>query len=387
VDDIAAEYLDSVRNNDQLDLHFRPAVSTYYLGFNNQVAPFNNAGIRQGFSKAINRSEIVTLFFPPGSTIADQLVPIQITPGFTSGLAWDAYDPEGADLLLEFGNYDYSQVINLYYIETTANTPPDSEVIAQYLSEQLLDTMNIRIHPQPLAEDQFFEDLTQGQLGMYLLQVDGYYPDATNFFDLVFIQNASYLGTQDETLISEIKAGRSIADELTRQQYYDVVNRLINTNVPLVPIGYISSTVVNRVTLENVIIGPFNEDFPEMGNLTDQITCMQTSEPYSLNPLDELDRDTLRVATLLYNTLVNYEYGGVGLQHGLADSWSSNDELTEWTFILHYGVTYNNGAAFDANDVVATFSAIWDASSPNHTGRTGEFRIFRNCFGNFLNAQ
>jgi len=40
----------------------------------------------------------------------------------------------------------------------------------------------------------------------------------------------------------------------------------------------------------------------------------------------------------------------------------------------------------DANDVVASFAAQWDAASPNHVGRTGTFEYFGAFFGAFLNA-
>ena len=114
------------------------------------------------------------------------------------------------------------------------------------------------------------------------------------------------------------------------------------------------------------------------------ILCRST-EPESLWPADETSSDTLRVSSLLYDTLVKYEYGGIEVVPSLADSWSTNADLTQWTFQLRYNVKFSNGADLDANDVVASFAAIWDASSPNHTGRTGAFDIYRRFFGNFLN--
>jgi ABC-type transport system substrate-binding protein len=52
---------------------------------------------------------------------------------------------------------------------------------------------------------------------------------------------------------------------------------------------------------------------------------------------------------------------------------------------LRYNITFSNGATLDANDVVASFAAIWDASSANHKGRTGEFTVFKELFGGFIN--
>ena len=71
----------------------------------------------------------------------------------------------------------------------------------------------------------------------------------------------------------------------------------------------------------------------------------------------------------------------------LAVSNAVNADLTEYTFTLRDGVTFHNGATLDANDVVATFAAQWDAMSPNHVGRTGTFEYFGAFFGCFLNAE
>jgi ABC-type transport system substrate-binding protein len=70
----------------------------------------------------------------------------------------------------------------------------------------------------------------------------------------------------------------------------------------------------------------------------------------------------------------------------LAESWESSQDLTRWTFHLRYDARFSNAASLDANDVVTSFASIWDRSNPNHSGRTGEFTIFKELFGQFLNG-
>jgi ABC-type transport system substrate-binding protein len=78
--------------------------------------------------------------------------------------------------------------------------------------------------------------------------------------------------------------------------------------------------------------------------------------------------------------------GGLTVEPGLAEKWSPNADLTEWTFNLRKGVKFFSGKELDANDVVATYVSQWDAKSPNHKGRTGTFTYFGTFFGAFLNA-
>lgn len=73
-----------------------------------------------------------------------------------------------------------------------------------------------------------------------------------------------------------------------------------------------------------------------------------------------------------YDRLVDYErpYNpehGATFTPGLAESWEPNAAGDVWTFHLEEGVTFHDGSAFDADDVVATFERLldpnWDPST------------------------
>jgi peptide/nickel transport system substrate-binding protein len=57
-----------------------------------------------------------------------------------------------------------------------------------------------------------------------------------------------------------------------------------------------------------------------------------------------------------------------------------------WTCTLREGVTFHDGSAFDANDVVASWAAGLDASNPSHVGNTGSFDYFGYLWDGFMNA-
>jgi len=69
----------------------------------------------------------------------------------------------------------------------------------------------------------------------------------------------------------------------------------------------------------------------------------------------------------------------------LATECAPNDDLTVWTCSLRAGVTFHDGSAFDANDVIVSYTAGLDASSPLHVGVTGSWVYYDYIFGGLIN--
>jgi peptide/nickel transport system substrate-binding protein len=78
-----------------------------------------------------------------------------------------------------------------------------------------------------------------------------------------------------------------------------------------------------------------------------------------LNPLLTRVNPEYLVAELLYSGLTRLR-PDMTAEPDLAENWSSNAELTEWTFHLRDGLTFHDGTPCTAKDVAATFTAILD---------------------------
>ena len=82
----------------------------------------------------------------------------------------------------------------------------------------------------------------------------------------------------------------------------------------------------------------------------------ETSEYDTLNPLEY----PLGITSKFYDGLVTVGEDGV-LEPGLATAMPVPDaDLTSWTVTLREGVTFSDGSAFDADDVVAAYDAVRD---------------------------
>ena len=66
---------------------------------------------------------------------------------------------------------------------------------------------------------------------------------------------------------------------------------------------------------------------------------------------------------------------------------SCNATASAWTFRLRQGVTFHNGATFDANDVVTSYAAMWDTENPLHVGNTGQYSYWGGLWGDWLNSE
>ena len=112
-----------------------------------------------------------------------------------------------------------------------------------------------------------------------------------------------------------------------------------------------------------------------------QFVWMQNAEPISLYCGDETDGESLRACEQVTESLYSYEINGTAVEPALATSCEPNADLTVWTCKLREGVTFHDGTAFDAQDVLASWQAGLDASSPNHVGNTGAFEYFATLWG------
>jgi peptide/nickel transport system substrate-binding protein len=89
------------------------------------------------------------------------------------------------------------------------------------------------------------------------------------------------------------------------------------------------------------------------------LVAAQGAEPDRLDPHLTTAYASFQVLENVYDTLVQ-PGDDLTMEPALAESWTVSDDNLTWTFTLREGVTFHNGRAFGADDVVYSFERIMD---------------------------
>jgi ABC-type transport system substrate-binding protein len=377
-----------IRENAELALYDRPGTNVFYVGFNNTFEPMNDVLVRQAFAMAIDRQRIVDNFYPAGSIVATQFMPPVIF-GYTPEVSWYNFDPEAARALLAEAGYPDGFEIELAYRDVFRAYLPEPGRVAEDIQAQLKENLNVDVSLVVMESGAFIDAANAGELGFYLLGWNADYPDATNFLDFHFGSGATeQFGDKFPEITEPLSQAAQLSDPAERLAIYVEANQAIKDLVPMIPVVHAASATAFKATAEGAHASPLGNEYFAVVQVAGQDTLvwMQNAEPIGMYCADETDGESLRACEQVMEPLLSFEVGGTAVEPSLAESYTSNPEATEWTFTLRQGVTFHNGATLDANDVVMSYVAQWDAANPLHVGRVGDFAYFNALFGAFLNT-
>jgi len=384
--------MEVVSADSNLALYERSGTNVFYLGMNNTIAPFDVKEVRQAIAMTIDRQRLVDNFYPTGSAAATQFMPPSIfgyIDGFEpldAGLSHDEKIAQAKELLAA-GGYPDGFEINLNYRDVVRGYLPQPGIVGQDIQTQLAE-VGITVNIEVMESGAFLDASDAGELAFYMLGWGADYPDATNFLDFHFGTGSSaQFGAHVTALEEVLTEAATLSDQAARLELYTTAAELLRDEVPMIPIAHGGSAAA----FKGSIVGGYASDigaeqFALMEDPDDEnIVWMQNAEPIGLYCADETDGETLRACEQVVESLLRYEVVTGTPIESLATEYVANEDLTEWTFTLREGVTFHDGSALDANDVVLSYVVQWDAAHPLHTGRDGNFTYFSSLFGGFLN--
>lgn len=391
ITNLSPDDFETVRNDPNLVLLEDENPNIFYFAMTNTFSPFSNLKFRQAIAMGIDRQRIVDNFYPEGSEVASHFTPCSI-PNGCEGEPWYDFDPEAARALLEEAlaeeGIEPPFTTSIFYRDVFRVYLPEPGLVAVELQTQLRENLGIEAEVVVMESGEFIAESTAGNLnGFYLLGWGADYPHVTNFLDFHFGQANPQFGDPHPEIYEVLLEASQIADPAEAAPLYEQANNAIRELIPMVPIAHGASADAALASLEGAYVPPFGApNFALMNPGGDTLVFMQNAEPISLYCADETDGESLSACQQVMETLYRYKTDSGEVEPLLATECVPNADATEFTCTLREGIKFHDGTTLDANDVVVSWTAGLDASSPYHTGNTGAFEYYAYLWDQLINV-
>jgi peptide/nickel transport system substrate-binding protein len=277
---------------------------------------------------------------------------------------------------------------SIYYRDVTRGYLPTPGDVAADIQTQLRENLGINAEIVQMESAEFIQACsTAGTCdGIHLLGWTGDYPHVTNFLDFHFAEGNAQFGDPHPEIYEPLEAASQLADPADAVPFYETANNAIKELVPMVPIAHAGAFYASSAAVSGANAPPWGHvQLNLWDNGEDTLVFMQGNEPISIYCSDETDGESIRACGQAIEGLYSYDVEG-NVRPQLATECTANEDLSLWTCTLRQGVTFHDGSTFDANDVVASYSAGLDAANPLHTGNSGVFEYYDYLWNGLINA-
>ena len=386
ITNITEEDIAVVEADASLEVVPLPAPNIMYIAMTNTFKPFDQLDVRKAIALGIDRQRIVENFYPSGSEVASHFTPCGI-PGGCEGESWYDFDLAAAQALLADAGFADGFETAIYYRDVYRDYLPRPGDVAVEIQTQLKENLNIDAEVIVMESGEFIDESTNGRLdGIYLLGWTGDYPHPTNFLDFHFSKDNPQFGDPFPVIYEPLMEASQISVVEDTLDFYAEANNAIKANIPMLPVVHSTAAYAASASLEGVNNPPFGSPIQRLIDPgKDTLVFMQNAEPISLYCADETDGESLSACQQVLEALYRYNTEGAA-EPALAKECVANEDLTVWTCYLQEGVKFHDGSMFDANDVVASFQAGIDASSPYHVGNTGAWEYYSYLWDGLMNV-
>jgi oligopeptide transport system substrate-binding protein len=237
------------------EFHESEQLDTFYIGFNVEEAPFNDARVRRALGMAIDRQAIASTILVDLVTPAKGILPPGM-PGYNEGLEGLPYDPEAARSLLdEAGGASLFDGVSILTPGAGASPSDVLEAIVALWEQDLGITVTIEQEESGI----FFRDIKEGN---YKIASQGWiadYQDPHNFLDLQFhsqspINDTNYSNPDVDRLL---ESARSETNAEERLRLYQEAEQIIVQDAPWIPLSHSKGSVLIKPYVKGYVVPAF----------------------------------------------------------------------------------------------------------------------------------
>ena len=238
------------------ELELISELSFYYVGFNNNKAPFDDVNVRRAFCHAVDRKRIVSLILRGMATEAEGILPPGM-PGYNSGLEGLDFDLEKAKEFITASKY--GEVSNFPPI--TITVPGYGNNISEYLGAIIEDwrkNLGVEVSVRQLESDKFMYHLKEEMDEMFMLGWVADYPDPYNFLDDLFHSDSenNTFGYNNPEVDELLHAAAIEQDADLRLSMYQEIEKRIVDEAPCLPFSFGKNYILVKPYVKDYVVNP-----------------------------------------------------------------------------------------------------------------------------------
>jgi oligopeptide transport system substrate-binding protein len=229
---------------------------TTYVGFNNQEPPFDDPLVRQAFSYAVERENLIEGLFKDNVLPATGPLPPGMS-GYTGKS--EAYDFDQQKALSLLSQAGYEDPASFPAVTFTTSGYASAGPLVTALITMWQENLGLRIEPVLIDPFTYLDELYAGNTGNIF--ISGWcadYPDPENFLDVLFhsrsTQNLS--AYNNPKVDARLQDARIEADVNERMAQYGQIEQLIVTDAPVIFLSHGMSAVLVKPHLQNYVETP-----------------------------------------------------------------------------------------------------------------------------------
>lgn len=228
-------------------------LSTFYLGMNCRMRPFDDVRVRRAFNYAINKRKLIDLLNGRG-VIARGILPPSM-PGYDPAVRGYPYDPAMARRLFEQAGVGAKFAPQLWM-----RADPTEMMIGQSIQQDLA-LIGVNVVLKPVAWPALLQAVRQRdtvQLFNFGWEAD--FPDPENFLQVLFSKKQR--GANNDTFydnprVDELLDRAAPVNDLTRRyRLYDQAEKIIVADAPWVPLYNPVTYMIRQPWVHDYILNP-----------------------------------------------------------------------------------------------------------------------------------
>ncbi|MCM3142768.1 peptide ABC transporter substrate-binding protein [Brevibacillus sp. MER 51] len=233
-----------------------PKAGTYWYEFNTEQKPFHNKKIRQAFSYAISRKDIVENITQGGELVATAVVPPTMFAENEQGLFTDN-DMEKAKQLLAEGMKEegYASIDQLPPITLSYNTEEAQTKIAQAVQDMWQKNLGVHVKLENQEWNVYYENVKNGKYQVARMGWTGDFNDPINFLEIFRRKEGNnHTRWENRQFADLLAASAKEKDAAKRKAILQEAEKILVDEMPVIPFYFKSTVYAQNPKLKGVVI-------------------------------------------------------------------------------------------------------------------------------------